>query len=101
MNKEEAVKLAESKFWEDMSLFERAKFQLFEDRLCMPFEIFHEALEYALGRSVWTHELGFRENIINEFLGDKPAPSMEEIINLIPKGKRIIMCVKEESRNAT
>lgn len=92
MTKEEAIALAESKFWENMNLPERAKFQLFEPLLCMPFSVFHEALEFALGRPVFTHELGMGlDGIKREFLGERPAPTMEEIINLIPADKRIVI----------
>ena len=50
MTKEEAEKLFDSKFWEDLENYELAKFQLFEPRLCMPFDTFHKALESVLGR---------------------------------------------------
>jgi hypothetical protein len=59
MNKEDAIQLYESKFWEPMSFQERAKFQMFEEKLCMPFDVFHEAVEKTLGRSVFTHEFAF------------------------------------------
>lgn len=92
MTKEQAIKLFDSKFWENMSFSERAKFQLFEERLCMPFDVFHEAIEKSLGRSVWTHEFGMNcDGLKKELLGEVPAPTMEEIINLIPRGKRIIL----------
>ena len=49
MEKDQAIKLGESKFWETMSFKERALFQFFEPLLCMPFDIFHEAIEKTLG----------------------------------------------------
>ena len=58
MKKSEAVKLFESKFWEDMSFEEKAKFQISEKRLCMSFDVFHEAVEKTIGRPVFTHEFG-------------------------------------------
>jgi hypothetical protein len=92
MTSEQAIQLAESKFWEDLSLRQRAEFQLTEDMLCMPFEVFHEAVEKTLGRPVYTHEFTLnRDGLISELLGDRPAPSLEEIINLIPAEKRIIV----------
>lgn len=92
MTREEAITLFESKFWEQMSLEERAKFQLFERKLCMPFDLFHEAVEKTLGRPVFTHEFGLNwEGLQKELLGESPHPTMEEIINLIPKNKRIIV----------
>jgi hypothetical protein len=91
MTKEEAIKLAESKFWEDMSLEDRAMFQLWEKKLCMPFGVFHEAVEKTLGRPVWTHEFAFLDSLKEEMLGLRPAPSMEDIFNLIPAEKRTIV----------
>ena len=92
MKKEEASRLYESKFWEGMTFEERAKFQLFEELLCMPFDIFHEAVEKTLGRPVWTHEFGLNvEGLRKELLGGKDAPTMEEIINMIPENKRTVI----------
>jgi len=58
----------------------------------MPFGAFHEAVEQALGRSVWTHEFASSnvEQLRKEFLGDRAKPSLEEIFNLIPESKRIL-----------
>ena len=84
--------LYESKFWEQMSFRDRAMFQMFEDLLCMPFGVFHEAVEKALGRPVFTHEFGLnREGLRRELLGESPAPTMGDIIALIPKSKRIVL----------
>lgn len=93
MTKNEAIKLFDSRFWENMSYEERAKFQLFESKLCMPFGIFHEAMEKTLGRPVFTHEFGSKgtKGLKKELLGEKKSPTMEEIMNLIPKDKRIIV----------
>ena len=93
MTREQAIKLAESEWWEGLSDHDIVMFQLFEDKLCMPFGRFHEAVEKVLGRPVWTHEFAF-DGIKKEFLGDKPAPSWDEIVNLIPAEKRIIVAVQ-------
>jgi len=92
MTKDEAIQLSETKFWENISYKDIATFQLFEEKLCMPFDVFHEALEKSLGRPVFTHELGLNlDSIKSEFLGDKEAPSFEDVINLIPQDKRILI----------
>jgi hypothetical protein len=94
LTKEQAIKLAESKFWEPLSFRERATFQLFEDKLCMPFAVFHEAMEKTLGRPIYTHEFGLSlDGLKSELIGEKPAPTFEDIINLIPADKRIILAV--------
>jgi hypothetical protein len=92
MNKEQAIKLYESKFWEKMSYRDKATFQLFEEKLCMPFDVFHEAMERTLNRPIWTHEFGLNyEGLKKELLGESLPPTLEEIINLIPEEKRIIV----------
>lgn len=97
MTKQQAVKLAESKFWEDMSFEEIAKFQLFTKLLCMPFSVFHNAMEKTLKRSIFTHEFGLNlDGIKKELLGEKQAPTIEELIAMIPKEKRIIVLKKGE-----
>ena len=54
MTEAEAITLADSKFWETMTMRERAVFQMFESRLCMPFSVFHEAIDEALkGMRTW------------------------------------------------
>ena len=94
MTKEQALALADSKFWETMTDREKTTFQLFEERMCMPFDVFHEALEKTLKRPVFTHELGLNyEGLKAELVGEKAAPSFEEIINLIPKEKRILVAI--------
>lgn len=92
MNKEQAIELGNSHFWEKMTPLEIAKFQLFEPLLCMPFSVFHEAIEKALGREVWTHEFGMNlEGLKRELMGEAPMPTLDEIMDLIPEEKRIIL----------
>ena len=93
MNENGAIALFDSEFWKDLSIEDRAKFQLFEDRLCMPFSVFHDAIEKTLGRSVFTHELGLKnlEKLRKELLGECPEPTLKDIIELIPKEKRILV----------
>lgn len=75
MTKEQAIALAESGFWKTMTHREIATFQLFEPLLCMPFEVFHEAIEKTLGRPVWTHEFGLNwDGLKSELIGEKQAP---------------------------
>jgi hypothetical protein len=96
ITKENAIKLYESKFWEGMSFFERAKFQLLTDLLCMPFDIFHEAIEKALKRPVYTHEFGLNYGgLVRELLEGTPPPTLEEILNLIPVDKRVVVIINE------
>ena len=93
ITREKAIELVNSKFWESMSPRAIAVFQLWEDRLCMPFDVFHEAIEKVLGRPVYTHEFGLnRDGLKKELMGEKESPTLEEIIDLIPEDKRVIIC---------
>lgn len=92
MTREEAIALYKTNFWEHLSFRERAEFQLFERRLCMPFDVFHEAIEKTLGRPVFTHEFGLnREGLKMELMHGTTPPSLQEILEMIPKEKRIIL----------
>ena len=92
LTKEQAILFSKSEIWADWSHEEIVKLQLFQDKLCMPFSRFHEAIEKVLDRPVYTHEFGLNyDGIVKEFLGEKEKPTFKEIINLIPKEKLIIL----------
>jgi len=94
VTKEQAVKLAESGFWKDLTHRQIAEFQFNEPLLCMPFAVFHEAVEKTLGRSVWTHEFALAYDAIKaELMGERPAPTFAEILELIPAEKRVVLVV--------
>lgn len=96
LTRESALALHESGFWEGLSPRERAGFQLFEERLCMPFEVFREAVQETLGRPVYTHEFGLNaQGLRAEFLGEVQAPSLEEIIGMIPEEKLILVEIED------
>lgn len=89
IGKEKAIALAESKWWEGKTHREIVEFQMLTKELCMPFPIFHEALEKTIGRPVFTHELGLNfDGIMEELFDGKAPPTFEEIMNLIPEEKR-------------
>lgn len=52
MTKEQAIALSKTEFWKDLSDKEIVKFQLFEKRLCIPFDVFHGSIEKVLKRPV-------------------------------------------------
>jgi len=93
LTREEAIKIADSGIWKNWTNEEIVKFQLYQNRLCMDFSRFHEAVEKVLGRPVYTHEFGAEghKGIVAEYEGTKEKPSFEEIIKLIPEEKRIII----------
>lgn len=91
MTKEQAVALAKSGWWKDKSHEEIAIFQLYEERLCMPFDVFQEAVEKLLKRPVFTHEFARPDRLKAELFDDRPAPTMAEILDLIPAEKRLVI----------
>lgn len=92
LTEEQAIALHDSGEWKDWTHEEIVRLQLFQKLLCVPFSRFHEALEAVLGRPVFTHELGLNyDGIVSEYLGDKEPPTLQEIINLIPKEKLVII----------
>lgn len=92
LTKAEATAFYESGEWKNWSAEQIVEFQLFQDLLCVPFGIFHEAVEKVLGRSVWTHEFASSNisYIRAEYAETRPAPTRQEIFDLIPEEKRVI-----------
>ncbi len=82
LTKEQAIKFYESGVWEDMTARQLVDFQLFQDRLCVPFGEFQKAVETVFNRPVYTHEFSTsnRPSLIAEFYGKKDPPTFEEII---------------------
>lgn len=92
----QAIEFHDSGAWERLPIAERAAFQLEQGRLCMPFSKFHEAIEHALGRPVWTHEFVFPDRLRDEMAGRAAAPSFDQILALLPAGKTVIVAAPAE-----
>ena len=89
---EQAIKFAESGIWKEWSDEEIVLFQLFQKKLCMDFSRFHQAMEKVLNRPVYSHEFGLNyDGLVKEFLGEKSEPTIDEIINMIPEEKRLLI----------
>lgn len=92
LTQKQAIAFAENKLYEGMTSRQIAEFQLMQERLCMPLEVFQKALQESLGRPVFTHEMATRYNdLVKELYGEKEPPTLEDIINLIPEEKRILV----------
>lgn len=92
LTREEAIALHDSDVWKAWTPMERASFQMVQDKLCMPFAEFHKAVEDVLERPVWTHEFGLnRDGLLKELAGLCDAPTMDEILALIPAEKLLIV----------
>lgn len=99
MTENEALALAGTEWWKHATDQEIVGFQLFEDRLCMPFGEFHGAVERVLGRSVWTHEFATSGvgRLKDEFEGKAPPRTIQEILDLIPPEKRIVVTAPSDT----
>lgn len=91
LTREQAIALAATEWWKTHTDREIALFQLSEERLCMPFDRFHEAVGRALGRGVFTHEFARGNALLRELQGETPPPTMDEILEMIPEAKRIVV----------
>jgi hypothetical protein len=80
MDREEAIKLGKTEWWKEASPKQIVDFQLYEDRLCMPFSEYQKAIEKVLGRPVFTHEFAIPENLQREYEGKDPKPTLEETL---------------------
>lgn len=91
LTEEQAIELAKTGWWRTKVARDIALFQMQQDRLCMDFSAFHKAVEEALNRPVYTHEFAFKDRLWLELIRENSAPTFEDIINLIPKEKRIVL----------
>lgn len=96
LTKKQALAFYENKLYAGLTKRQIAEFQLEQQRLCVPFEIFHEAMQEALGRPVYTHEFAFPDLLKKELFGEKQAPTLEEILDLIPAEKKTIIVLPNE-----
>jgi hypothetical protein len=98
MTRSQAMALADSHWWEKTTPAEAALFQLFEERLCMPFDRFHEGVEQLLGRPVFTHEFAYSSEpggLRDEATGKAKRPTLDQILTLVPAKKRLLVVAGE------
>jgi hypothetical protein len=88
-----AIRMAESNWWDGLTPRQICDVQLFTEELCLPFQVFHKALGEALGRPVFTHELAGWDRIVQEYLGERPAPTLTEILGMFPAGMNVDIVV--------
>lgn len=98
ISKETALSIYSMGVWKEMTDTEKVRLQLYQDRLCMPWQEFIGSLSRVLGRSVWTHEFAGNEGqkrLQEEFEGIRPNPSFQDIFNqlrtLVPEDKIIMV----------
>lgn len=96
MTQAEAIAKAETGWWKTATPREIVAFQLYEDRLCMPFGDFQAACEAVLGRGVWTHEFAALQYLRAEFeSGQRETLNPLETLERIAPGKAAVAVVIE------
>ena len=58
ISKEDCQKIGKDELWKNWTDEERGMVSLYMPLMIMPFDELHRCMEVALGRSVWTHEMG-------------------------------------------
>jgi len=92
LTREEAVALGEAQAWRSfLSLPALALAQLQQERLFMPFEVFDKAVVRLLGRPVYKNEYANPAALLAEYRGEVKAPTLEEVLALIPPEKLIVV----------
>lgn len=87
--KEEAIALAESKWWLKKGTTEIAIIQLFQEKLNCQFDVFHEAIEKTLERPVFTHEFAEIERLQDEMQKKLEYVNVDFIISVLPDKNNI------------
>ena len=90
LTKDQCEELYDSNWWEVVGLAKAGFLQLHQKLLCMPFEKFHESVEFLLGREVYKHEFSSAGSLREESISGK-SPTLQEIIDLIPSSKRLVI----------
>ena len=93
LTRDQAIAFYDSELWRGMSDRDIAEFQMRQQFLAVPFDVLHRAVGETLGRPVFSHEFGSKgaEQIKKElFEGASPA-TFEDIVELIPEEKRVIL----------
>lgn len=98
IGRDAAIALGKDRWWEGKTAREIAEFQIHTEELCCPFSVYQRAMSEALGREVFTHEFGSEgtARMQVELRGDAPSPSLQDIINLIPEEKRVLVVTDSE-----
>lgn len=71
VTKKHAIKLYDNKVLEGWELERKVEFQLNQKRLCMPFNLFHKAVQEYFKRPVYTHEFADQQSMLKEFYSIK------------------------------
>lgn len=83
MTEAQAIALYNSGKWHNWSAKQIVALQLYQNKLCVDFSAFHEAVEEVLGRPVWTHEFARPERLRQEYEGRRPRGTVQESFDIL------------------
>lgn len=98
MTYEEAIAKFDTGWWKDATPEEIVEFQLYEERLCMPFSDFHAAVERVMGRPVFTHEFASK-NLVEDYERIKRGEPSHGPDFSILEGKNVLPIQVDEQEN--
>lgn len=91
LSKDELIALSATRFWEKLTPRQIVDLQLAQDLICIPIDVYQNALTAVLGRPVLTHEMGNPQALRQELYGQKSAPGLgtviDELIACMAKGR--------------
>lgn len=79
MTEAQAIRFYQSGKWKRWPKARLGAFCLRQKLLCVPFDVFHECIEVALGRPVWAHEFADQASLIAELEGRKPTATIDDV----------------------
>ena len=65
---DEAITIHDSEQWKEWTNEQVVAFQLFQERLAVPWSVFQLAMDDVLGRPTWTHEYTDVDKLKTEYL---------------------------------
>jgi hypothetical protein len=91
LTEEQAIAFYHSNKWQTWDAKTRAIFQLQQEELCMPFKVFRESAEEALGRKIIPYELlSTSGSLLLELQGLAGPPSLEQVLALVPPHHKVV-----------
>lgn len=82
LSSDEAKELAITEWWKHSNPISISTFQLTQEFLCCPFELYKESLSRVLDRTVFQYELAKPDLLIAEIKGNKETPSLFDLLDL-------------------
>jgi hypothetical protein len=92
LTSDDGIALGKSGWWKELPARDVALAQLQQDVLCMDFSSFHEAVEKATGRPVFSHEFVNAEHLAREIDPSLPEPDAprKTLADMMSKNAKVI-----------